>query len=163
MRETCRVGSRALARTMARSRELQTEGQVLASVEFEAKMSGACHLAYPPVVAAGNNATVIHYIAATSQLDLAESVLVDAGCEYHGYTSDITRTWPGVSDIIVTMGALCDDVVTNALQSQDGAWTERQRELYEVVLTTQAELIASIRPGVTSVDSLYKDMQVGGQ
>lgn len=29
-----------------------------------------------------------------------------------------------------------------------------------MVLTTQAELIASIRPGVTSVDSLYKDMQV---
>ena len=46
-------------------------------------------------------------------------------------------------------------------QRQDGAWTERQRELYEVVLNTQEELIASIRPGVTSVDSLYKDMQVG--
>ena len=98
---------------------------------------------------------VIHYIASTAALRPGELVLVDAGCEYHGYTSDITRTWPGVSDIIVTMGALyCD-------QCRDGAWTERQRELYEMVLTTQAELIASIRPGVTSVDSLYKDMQVG--
>ena len=51
---------------------------------------------------------VIHYIASTAALRPGELVLVDAGCEYHGYTSDITRTWPGVSDIIVTMGALCD-------------------------------------------------------
>ena len=56
---------------------------------------------------------VIHYIASTAALRPGELVLVDAGCEYHGYTSDITRTWPGVSGIIVTMGALCDDVVTN--------------------------------------------------
>ena len=136
MRETCRVGSQALARTMARSRELQTEGQVLASVEFEAKMSGACHLAYPPVVAAGNNATVIHYIAATSQLDRAELLLVDAGCEYHGYTSDITRTWPA-----------------------GGVWTDPQLCLYEAVLDTQLTLINNIQPGTTTVDSLYRDMQ----
>ena len=97
-------------------------------------MAGACHPAYPPVVAAGNNATVseaviyvfiavylhqlyadiysytlyhytscfylqvIHYIASTAALSSGELVLVDAGCEYHGYTSDITRTWPGVSE-----------------------------------------------------------------
>jgi len=136
MRETCRIGAEAIKEAITRTRSLTTEGQVQATVEHSARMAGACHPAYPPVVAAGNNATVIHYISSTAAVRAGELVLVDAGCEYHGYTSDITRTWPG-----------------------DGTWTERQRELYEVVLATQEELIASIRPGVTSVDSLYRDMQ----
>ena len=60
-------------------------------MEHSARMLGACHPAYPPVVAAGNNATVIHYIASTAAIRAGELVLVDAGCEYHGYSSDITR------------------------------------------------------------------------
>ena len=96
MRETCRIGGLALKKTMMRSRELETEGQVLASLEFESRMAGASHLAYPPVVASANNATIIHYISATSQLSPGDLVLVDAGCEYHGYSSDITRSY--VSD-----------------------------------------------------------------
>merc|ERR1719189_973097 len=106
---------------MAATRSLGTENAVLATVEHSARMAGACHPAYPPVVAAGNNATVIHYIAATGAVAEGDLVLVDAGCEYHGYSSDITRTWPAT-----------------------GSWSPRQRELYEVVLTTQEELIAGI-------------------
>ena len=57
-------------------------------------MLGAQFLAYPPVVAAGNNANTIHYIQNTGLVGQGDMVLMDAGCEYHGYTSDITRTWP---------------------------------------------------------------------
>ena len=57
-------------------------------------MLGAQFLAYPPVVAAGNNANTIHYIQNTGLVEEGDMVLMDAGCEYHGYTSDITRTWP---------------------------------------------------------------------
>lgn len=46
-------------------------------------------------------------------------VLMDAGCEYHGYASDITRTWP-----------------------VNGTFTEAQRELYDIVLQVQKRCIS---------------------
>ena len=136
MRESCRVGAEALKKTIMASRDLRTETQVLGTVGYHCHMSGADHLAYPPVIAAGNNSTVIHYIAATDAVDPDDLVLVDAGCEYHGYSSDITRTWPA-----------------------GGVWSSEQSELYQLVLDTQQSLISSIVPGGTSVDSLYRDMQ----
>jgi len=136
MRETCRIGSEALTATISRSQRLVTEGQVLANLEYEARMSGASHLAYPPVVASGNNATIIHYISATGQVNPRDLLLVDAGCEYHGYSSDITRTWPA-----------------------GGVWSDPQICLYEAVLDTQISLIKTICPGISTVDSLYRDMQ----
>ena len=136
MRESCRIGAEAIKKAITQIRSLETEGQILSTVEHHCKMSGACHLAYPPVVAAGNNATVIHYISATDAVKDGDMVLVDAGCEYHGYNSDITRSWPAAS-----------------------SWTDRQLELYQLVLDTQVSLISSIVPGVTSVDTLYRDMQ----
>lgn len=42
----------------------------------------------------GNRANTIHYINNNQLIRGGELVLMDAGCEYHGYTSDITRTWP---------------------------------------------------------------------
>lgn len=67
-----------------------------------------------------------------------ELILMDAGCELHGYTSDITRTWP-----------------------KSGRFTNAQRILYEIVLEVQLELIASLkdtdeRP---TIDGLYRKMQ----
>ena len=42
----------------------------------------------------GNRANTLHYINNNQLVNDGELVLMDAGCEYHGYTSDITRTWP---------------------------------------------------------------------
>ena len=152
MRTTCAIGAEAMKRTIRRSKELSSEGQFLASVEYESRMQGASFLAYPPVVAAGqgmpcltqtmlmflgNNANTIHYIASTSAVLPSEFVLMDAGCEYHGYASDITRTWPA-----------------------GGLFSDGQLSVYQAVLDTQQRLIANIVPGVTTIDGLYKDMQV---
>lgn len=42
----------------------------------------------------GVRANIIHYIANNQVINDGELVLMDAGCEFHGYTSDLTRTWP---------------------------------------------------------------------
>ena len=42
----------------------------------------------------GDRANTIHYVSNNQLINQGEMVLMDAGCEYHGYTSDITRTWP---------------------------------------------------------------------
>ena len=52
-----------------------------------------------PFIAGGNRANTIHYISNNQLIHDGEMVLMDAGCEYHGYASDITRTWP-VSGLI---------------------------------------------------------------
>lgn len=80
-------------------------------------MANASYLAYPPVVAGGNNCTTIHYINNSQIVNDGQLVLMDAGCEYGGYTSDITRTWP-----------------------INRSFTEPQRVLYELVLNLQQDM-----------------------
>jgi Xaa-Pro aminopeptidase len=49
--------------------------------------------AYPSIVASGPNGCVLHYMAHTRQLQPGDLVLIDAGAEYMGYASDMTRTF----------------------------------------------------------------------
>ncbi|XP_075226557.1 xaa-Pro aminopeptidase 3 isoform X2 [Lycorma delicatula] len=134
MQESCNIASTAVSKAMAVTRPGITEHQLFATVDYESRMKGAEILAYPPVVAAGNNATIIHYINNTQQTQSGDMVLMDAGCEYHGYVSDITRTWP-----------------------VDGKFTDPQRVLYEIILALQLELI-QISKNFPSLDDLFHFM-----
>ena len=42
----------------------------------------------------GRRANTIHYISNNQIVGDGDMVLMDSGCEYHGYSSDIARTWP---------------------------------------------------------------------
>jgi intermediate cleaving peptidase 55 len=75
-------------------------------------------LAYVPVVAGGDNALTMHYVRNDMPLRDGDLVLVDCGGEFHGYASDITRTWP-----------------------VNGKFTEPQRELYQAVLNVNKKCI----------------------
>jgi Xaa-Pro aminopeptidase len=77
-------------------------------------------------VGAGENATILHYIENACAIANGDLVLVDAGCEYNGYTADITRTWPA-----------------------SGQFSPAQRQVYDLVLGVQKEACAMARPGVT--------------
>ena len=80
--------------------------------------------AYPSIVASGVNACVLHYTDNKSRLKSGDLLLVDAGCEYQMYASDITRTIP----------------VSKRFNSH-------QKELYEVVLEAQSKAIAKVQVG----------------
>lgn len=82
--------------------------------------------AYPPIVASGPNATILHYDANTRRMDSGDLLLIDAAAECSGYAADITRTVP-----------------------VNGRFTPRQRELYEIVLGAQKAAIAAVKPGAT--------------
>jgi len=79
---------------------------------------------YPPIVAAGNNACVLHYIANDQRIEDGDLVLIDAGCEYDMYASDITRTFPA-----------------------NGRFSGPQRDIYTIVAEAQAAAIDKVRPG----------------
>ena len=82
--------------------------------------------AYTSIVGGGPNATVLHYINNDGELRDGELVLLDAGAEYKGYASDITRTFP-----------------------INGRYTKAQRDIYDLVLKAQMSCVEMVRPGVT--------------
>ncbi|WP_459826634.1 aminopeptidase P N-terminal domain-containing protein [Hydrogenophilus islandicus] len=100
--------------------EAALEGVILAT--FRAR--GAEGPSYPTIVAGGANACILHYVDNRAVIPDGALVLIDAGCEYHGYASDITRTFP-----------------------VNGRFSGPQRALYEVVRAAQEAAIAATRPG----------------
>ncbi|MGD2083829.1 MAG: Xaa-Pro aminopeptidase [Chromatiales bacterium] len=124
MRQAARISARAHRRLMQFCRPGTREYQMEAEFAHECAMHGARHQAYPAIVGGGQNACVLHYVDNREELRDGDLVLVDAGCEYDMYASDITRTYP-----------------------VGGRFSEAQRQLYELVLEAQAAAIAKVRPG----------------
>ncbi|XP_010784257.1 xaa-Pro aminopeptidase 3 [Notothenia coriiceps] len=127
-------GGEAFRRTMAMCRGDVDEAVIFAKFDFENRIHGANFLAYPPVVAGGNRANTLHYINNNQIIKDGEMVLLDGGCEYFGYVSDITRTWP-----------------------VNGKFSPAQAELYEAVLEVQRSCLSMCSPGV-SLDHIYSSM-----
>jgi Xaa-Pro aminopeptidase len=108
--------------------EYEIEAQI--ARHFRDKGGDALH-AYPIIVASGKNALTLHYTKNNARIKQNELVLVDAGCEYGGYASDITRTFPA-----------------------SGVFTKAQRALYDIVLSAQMEAIDMVRAG-TPLDYIH--------
>jgi Xaa-Pro aminopeptidase len=83
-----------------------------------------CEPSYLPIVGGGANACVLHYIANNNVLTDGDLLLIDAGAEYDGYASDITRTFP-----------------------VNGKFSSEQRALYDVVLAAQSAAVEKARAG----------------
>ncbi|KRZ31680.1 putative Xaa-Pro aminopeptidase 3, partial [Trichinella pseudospiralis] len=94
MRKACLIGCEALADTMRYTRHCRDENVLVAKMDLELRLRGAKQLAYPPVVAGGSRANIIHYLDANQTVEENDLILMDVGCEVGGYVSDITRTWP---------------------------------------------------------------------
>ncbi|MFZ9889393.1 MAG: M24B family metallopeptidase, partial [Myxococcota bacterium] len=115
-------------RAMAVARPGVTEADLEAVLGFEFRRHGAARHGYEPIVAAGENACILHYIENCDELRAQELVLIDAGAEVGMYTGDVTRTFPV------------------------GGFTSCQRALYDVVLRANEEAIAMTKPGVSLRD-----------
>ena len=108
------------------------EYELHALLEREFRHGGGRGWGYYPIVAAGENATVLHYNDNRVQIREGELVLIDAGAEYDLYTADVTRTFPA-----------------------SGRFTEAQRGLYQLVLDAADACIAATRPGET-IEGLHE-------
>ncbi|KAF8211671.1 peptidase M24 [Mycena galopus ATCC 62051] len=118
MRQAADISGRAHAKTMRFARPGLSEGALAAHFEYLSALAGSQRPAYVPVVASGGNALIIHYTSNNHLLRDGEVLLIDAGCEYNGYASDITRAFP-----------------------VSGTFTPPQRDLYAAVLSAQKALI----------------------
>ena len=102
------------------------EFQVEAMMESYMRDRGASGVAYNSIIGGGGNATILHYIENNAPLKDGDLLLIDAGAEYRGYASDITRTFP-----------------------INGKFSPAQREVYDVVLDTQLQCIEYTKTGNT--------------
>jgi Xaa-Pro aminopeptidase len=124
MRRAGAISSGAHRRAMERTRPGWYEYQAEAEVVHEFLQAGALAVAYPSIVASGPNACVLHYRDNNRQMSAGELLLIDAGCEYQGYASDITRTFP-----------------------VSGKFTGPQKDVYELVLASQLACLDAVKPG----------------
>jgi Xaa-Pro aminopeptidase len=125
MRHAAGISAQAHQRAMREARGGMMEWEVEALIDFTFRKNGAAGPSYPSIVASAANAAVLHYITNDRQMQTGELLLIDAGCEYQFYASDVTRTFP--------IGA---------------KFTPLQRSFYELVLNAQLKAIEMIRPGV---------------
>ena len=125
LRQAADITAAAHRRAMRFTRPGQYEYEVEAELLHEFRRRGASAPSYNPIVAGGDNACILHYINNDMPLRDGDLLLIDAGCEVHGYCADVTRTFPVGS-----------------------RFTGAQRDIYELVLTAQTAGIDCLRPGV---------------
>jgi Xaa-Pro aminopeptidase len=123
MREAARIGAQAHVRAMRACRPGRNEYEIAAEIVHEFRRHNA-DTSYQPIVGGGANSCILHYRENDQPLRDGEVLLIDAGCEFQSYASDITRTFP-----------------------VNGRFSSEQRAVYEVVLEANRAAIAKVRPG----------------
>jgi Xaa-Pro aminopeptidase len=126
MQTAADIAAEAHVEAMKAVRPGMREYEIEALIEQVFRQRGAAGPAYTSIVGGGPNATVLHYINNDAELRDGDLLLIDAGAEYKGYASDITRTFP-----------------------VNGRYTKAQREIYDLVLKAQMSCVEMVRPGVT--------------
>ena len=130
MKKACQISAEAHVEAMKFVKPGMTEQEMEAFYQYEFSKRGGRFSAYTPIVAGGENACVLHYVENSKPLKDGELLLVDAGCEFELYASDITRTYP-----------------------INGKFTAPQLAIYEVVLEAQLKSIEAISTNNNVMDA----------
>lgn len=126
MQTAATIAAEAHILAMKKTKPGMNEGQVESFMEAYMRDKGASGVAYNSIIGGGANATILHYVENNMPLKDGDLILIDAGAEYKGYASDITRTFP-----------------------VNGKYTPAQREVYDVVLDVQLQCIEYTKTGNT--------------
>lgn len=124
MEQAAKISADGHRRAMAYCRPGIREYELEAELLYAFTRGGSRAPAYSSIVAAGDNACILHYNNNDAIVKEGDLVLIDAGCEYDHYASDITRTFPA-----------------------NGRFSREQKAIYEIVLQAQQAAIAAVRPG----------------
>lgn len=129
MQRAASISAIAHQRAMKLARPGLFEYELEAELLHEFRRQGAQAPAYNPIVAAGANSCVLHYNANNAQIKDGDLVLIDAGCEFDSYASDVTRTFP-----------------------VNGKFSAPQQALYELVLAAQTAALTHAKIGARYQD-----------
>ncbi len=135
MKKATQIQEQALLATLPTIKPGQTELEVAAHLESEMKSRGSSKPGFESIIAARANGSLPHYRPGPVKLAANQPLLIDWGATYHGYQSDMTRTF--------TLGK----------------WPRKIAEIYQIVLDAQQLAAAALAPGRTSreIDSIARD------
>lgn len=125
MRYAAKINNHAHLEVMRAIKPGMYEYQTKAIYDYFQKRHGLLQPAYSGIHAGGVNSAILHYTGSDKQISEGELFLIDAGFEYEGYASDVTRTYP-----------------------VKGRFSGDQAAIYQVVLDALNKTIEMIRPGI---------------
>lgn len=99
----------------------KTEKEIALEIEMFFKLHGADGLAFDTVVAIGENSANPHWVPGNKKVEMASPILIDMGCKYKGYSSDMTR--------MIFMGCILEEI----------------KPVYDTVLKNEELVIEQIR------------------
>lgn len=129
MQRACKITEAGFRRILKFVKPGVKEFEIQAEFMHEFLRQGSRGFAYEPIVASGFSACVLHYISNEKECMDGEILLMDVGCEYGNYASDMTRAIP-----------------------VNGKFTERQKAVYNAVLHVMKESKKLLKPGVYLAD-----------
>ena len=132
MRKAAEITTKGYKRILKYMKPGVWEHELEAEFMHEFLMNRSRGFAYTPIIAAGNNANVLHYIENNDQCNDGDLVLFDVGAEYGNYTCDVTRCFP-----------------------VNGKFSARQAAVYNAVLRVHEGAISMLRPGIM-LDDYHK-------
>ena len=125
MRKANEISINAHIKTLQYCKHAKHEYELHAVFTGECLKQGSFAMAYPAIVGAGKNSCILHYSSNNQKINAGEIILIDAGCEFENYASDITRSYPS-----------------------NGKFSGQQKAVYEIVYKAQRAAIESIKPGL---------------
>ena len=125
MREAARVNNIAHIEVMKALKPGMNEYETKALFDYHQKKHGLLQPAYSGIHAGGVNSAILHYTENNQPVNDGDLYLIDAGYEYNGYASDVTRTFPA-----------------------NGRFTGDQAAIYQVCLDALNKTIDAVAPGV---------------
>lgn len=128
LRASCEIASRAYELIMKDIKVGKTEKELAANLQRYMVLLGADTMPYGNILISGARTSLLHGIPSSKSIEYGDFVLMDYGCQYNGYMSDMTRT------LVV------------------GKATAKQREIYELELKMSSDMIAAMKPGVMVKD-----------
>lgn len=135
LQQACDITAAAFRRVLGFVKPGVREFEIEAEFAHEFLRNGSRGFAYEPIIAAGVNSCVLHYIVNDQTCRDGDVLLMDVGAEYANYNADLTRTIP-----------------------VSGRFTDRQRQVYEAVLRIQKAAMQMLRPGIRYYD-YHKEVQ----
>ncbi len=129
MQRACDITEAGFRRLLGFIKPGVGEWEIEAELLHEFVRRGSRGFAYPPIIGAGKNACVLHYVENDQVCQDGDLVLLDVAAEYAGWASDLTRTVP-----------------------VNGKFTQRQREVYDAVLRVFRGANGILRPGNTPME-----------
>ncbi|EDO17747.1 hypothetical protein Kpol_1033p53 [Vanderwaltozyma polyspora DSM 70294] len=131
LRRACEISDNSHYAVMSALPIETNEMHIEAEFSYHSTRQGARTLGYDPICCSGPACGTLHYITNEDDVEGKSSILIDAGAEWRGYTSDVTRCFP-----------------------INGKFTKEHREVYETVLDMQSQAMECIKPGA-SWDGLH--------